>query len=92
LAISLLSIKASLKGGSELMNKMFATLATLVLALTMGVPTLATAQEGQKAPATQSKAPAPKSSKKSTKKHTKQASTTKEAKPATTASAAAPKQ
>ena len=73
------------------MNKMFATLATLVLALTVGVPTLATAQEGQKAPTTQSKAPAPKSSKKSTKKHTKQANKTQETKPATTTPAAAQK-
>jgi len=74
------------------MKKMFATLATLVLALSLGVPTLATAQEGQTAPATQSKAPAAKSSKKSAKKHTKQTSTTTETKPATTAPAAAPKQ
>ena len=74
------------------MNKMLATLATLVLALTLGVPTLATAQEGQTAPATQSKAPAAKGSKKSGKKHTKQASTTKESNPASTASATAAKQ
>jgi len=74
------------------MNKMLATLATLVLTLTLGVPTLVAAQEGQTAPATQSKAPAPKSSKKSAKKHAKQPSTTKETKPATSASAAAPKQ
>ena len=73
------------------MKKIFATLATLVFALTLGVPTFATAQEGQTALATQSKAPAAKSSKKAA-KHTKQASTTKEAKPATTASAAAQKQ
>jgi hypothetical protein len=71
------------------MNKMFATLATLVLALTMGAPRLATAQEGQTAPATQSKAAAP--SKKSTKKHTKQANKTQETKPATTTPAAAQK-
>jgi hypothetical protein len=74
------------------MKQMFATLATLVLALSLGMPTLASAQEGQMAPATQSKAPAAKSSKKSAKKHTKQASTTKESKSATTAPAAAPKQ
>jgi len=74
------------------MNKMFATLATLVLALTLAVPTLVTAQEGQTAPATQSKAPAAKSSKKPAKKHSKQASTTTETKPAATAPAAAQKQ
>jgi hypothetical protein len=75
------------------MKKMFATLAILVLALTLGLPALATAQEGQAAPATQSTAPAAaKSSKKSAKKHAKQASTTNENKPATATSAAAPKQ
>ena len=73
------------------MKKMFATIATFVLALTLGIPTLATAQEGQTAPATQSKAPAAKSSKKPAKKHAKQASTTNETKPATATSAAAQK-
>jgi hypothetical protein len=74
------------------MKKMFATLATLALALTLGVPTLATGQEGQTAAATQSKAPAAKSSKKSSKKNSKQAGTATETKPASTPSAAAQKQ
>jgi uncharacterized protein YxeA len=74
------------------MKKMFATLATLVLALTLGMPALATAQEGQTSPATQSKAPAAKNSKKPAKKHAKQASTTNETKPAAATSGAAQKQ
>jgi hypothetical protein len=92
LAIGLLRTRLNLKGGSEVMNKMLPTLAALALGLTLGLPTLATAQEEQTATSTQSKAPAPKSSKKSAKKHAKQASATNESKPATTAPAAAPKQ
>ncbi len=81
------------------MKKMITTLATLALVLSLGLPTFAaakSAQEAQKTPSAQTKAPATKSTKKSTKKHSQKHTATtsakKDTKVAGSAPAATPKQ